>query len=631
MVRRRLWRLFAAILIGLIAVTSRLAWLQVLSPDANLAERSRKRQYYSVELESYRGAVVARDGRTLATDRVTRDVVVPYGALVCSPRRSLRDLVRSAEDLGVEVEEARARVGSRTPEWLGKLGRLAHVPAAELLERRRLILDRVRRIRRSVAARRPKQAKSPGFRVKEELQSHVVLEGVPFDVASRIDAWPDCYAPMAVRYRRKRVYPMGRLACHVIGRLGAVDAGTDAHAPPGAETDPRKAYRAGDRIGVTGVEKTCDWVLRGRRGDRWMRRRPRGTPDELIREDPAEPGRTVVLTLDLKAQRAAEEALSGQVGAVVVLDVRNGETLVLASSPGFDLNLSGEALVKLFSSRPGRFANRAIQDALPCGSVAKVLTGIASIQSNCIDTIWKTDCDGSFRLGDRVFSCHGCGRVDIVEALRVSCNIFFYRAGLRAGPAHLAAWAARLGLGRPTGIDLPYERAGRFPTPRWKRHALGEPWYPGDTVNASIGQGFVEVTPIQVAVMMATVANGGHPVRPRVVRSPRTDGPAGAPRRRIAFRADVLTAMRRGLRSVVTSGTARDVEELRGLKVAGKTGTAQTGQEDVNHAWFAGYAPHDAPRYAFAVVVESTAAEGGEAAGPVAGKTLAALPCSPGR
>ena len=521
------------------------------------------------------------------------------------------------------------------------MSRVSGEPLERIMARRSEILAKVAAIRKSVAAKRPLLARSRWFRVKEELASHAILADVSYDLAARVDARPGYFAPLTVRTARSRVYPMGRLACHVVGRLCRVARGRAPARPRRSGQDPGKVYRLGDECGVSGIEKAYDWELRGSRGVRWMRRRPRPAIDEALRETPARPGDTVVLALDVAAQRRAEESLGASVGAVVVLDVHNGETVVCASSPGFDLNLSGNELARLFSSRPGPFANRAIRDALPPGSVLKILVAIAALEEGKALPGSRVNCTGAYRLGERVFGCRIHGSVDVCDAIRVSCNTYFYHVGRRVGPAGLAAWAARFGLGRLSGVDLPFEKKGVFPDPSWKRRAVGLPWYPGDTINTSIGQGYVQVTPMQVAVMMAAVANGGRVAQPRLVRAIlRGNKVASLPHsgrktpvmREIALNPGFLAKVRKGMRDVVArgDGSAARIAGLSELGAAGKTGTAQTGRAEVNHAWFAGFVPWQAPRYAFAVVIESTPLAGGEAAAPVARDVLRELLASRG-
>ncbi|HRU05712.1 MAG TPA: penicillin-binding transpeptidase domain-containing protein, partial [Candidatus Brocadiia bacterium] len=419
------------------------------------------------------------------------------------------------------------------------------------------------------------------------------------------------------------------------GRLGEVERDKAPPPPPGAETEEDKRYRVGDEIGVQGIEKFYDWTLRGARGLRWFRRQPAPAQDALEQEAPARPGLSVQLALDVAAQRAAEEALEGKGGAAVVMDVETGEVVVCASSPGYDLNLDGDGLAALFKSEPPPLVNRAIQAPLPGGSVVKIATAIAGLQSGKITPDTQCVCEGAYYVGQWRFGCSAPhGLVNLAQAIEHSCNVYFYSAARAMGPEILAAWARSLGLGRESGVDLPFEGAGRFPDPVWLRKTQHRPWYLGNTLNTCIGQGDVQITPMQVAVMMAAAANGGKVLRPRLARAvlgpdgrrvacPAVDAPAVA--RQLPLEVSGLEAIRLGMRDVARTGTARRVKGLAELKVAGKSGTAQTRDRRINHAWFAGFAPWDHPRYAFAVAVQFVEAGGAEGAGPVALETLRPL------
>ena len=383
----------------------------------------------------------------------------------------------------------------------------------------------------------------------------------------------------------------------------------------------------GDRIGRNGVEKRYDPILRGSPGlsreEMQARVRPGGKFDPLlggvsggVRKQidqragarrrltplPAEPGSCVFLTLDQVAQQRAVDALAGEEGAVVVMDVSNGELLVLATAP----------LDQQF--------NRPIQGRIPPGSVMKPIVALAAAAAGVGGPGTTADCAGAIRIGGRTCHCsHAHGRTDMRKGIAHSCNVYFWRLGLGTGVEPIVKMAGDLGFGTRTGLDLPYESPGHLPCP-------------SSPVNLSIGQGNLQVTPLQVAVAMAAIANGGKVLRPRILLKVEPGpSPEDAPEigpgvlREIRFSPDTLQAVREGMRAAVTSGTVSDEPRLKVLGVAAKTGTAQTGDPERNHAWLAGYVPFDAPRYAFAVVVHNTPLSGARAAGPIVAEVLDVL------
>ena len=343
---------------------------------------------------------------------------------------------------------------------------------------------------------------------------------------------------------------------------------------------------------------------------------------------PARPGKTVALTLSLSAQERAEAALGDHPGAVVVINCRNGEILVLAAAPAYDNNDLPAAWQRARREpRSGLFLSRATRAGVPSGSIIKPIVALAAAQAQAVTPHTTFYCRGAMTFGGRDWHCSGNhAQSDMTRAIEQSCNVWFYNTALKAGPQAIVAMAAQLGWGKKTGLDLPYEDPGFLPSP-----ATG--WFPGNTLNLSIGQGNLRVTPLQVAVAMAAIANGGQILSPHVLLSANPPDATSAPAesfvlRHISLPPAALAAIREGMRRVPVSGTARRPPfgpRLAALRVAAKTGTAQTADPRINHAWIAGYAPHDAPRYAFAVVVHRTPGHGAEIAGPIAADTLEEL------
>lgn len=442
-----------------------------------------------------------------------------------------------------------------------------------------------------------------------------------------------------VRYQRTYLAP--RLAAHVIGYLGEINQRE-------LEDSNRAVYRMGDWVGRDGLEKSREQMLHGRRGARQVEVDAMGREIKLLSEIPASRGADLTLSINLDLQQAAAKALEGQVGAVAALDPRTGQVLCLYSSPTYDPNdfiigMSAEKWKALANDPLHPLKDRSISGMYPPGSTYKIITAAAGLAEKAIDLTTRFFCAGQMAFGRRYYLCWaykkgGHGYTDIHKAIRESCDVFFYKTGLKLGVDRLAKWARAFGLGRPTGISLPHEAPGLVPDSQWKRKRFREPWHEGETVSLAIGQSFTLVTPLQMARMVAVVANGGMLVTPTLVR--RVTPPGGTPvpapepvMTRVPIAPEYLATIGKGLAAVVNEpgGTAR-LARLPGITVGGKTGTAQVvalkfeksfGKEENvpwkyrSHALFVAFAPVENPSIAVGVVVEH-GGHGGSAAGPVA-------------
>lgn len=422
----------------------------------------------------------------------------------------------------------------------------------------------------------------------------------------------------------ERAYPQAGAAGHLLGYVGKMEytAGEEPY-----------HYYLPDLTGRAGLERRFDGLLAGRPGGQLVRVDVAGFRHAEISTRPPVPGGDLILALDLSAQRAAERALAGAVGAAVVLDPGNGDVLALASSPGIDPNwfcpvLPRSVWSRLLADPDKPLLNRALGGSYPPGSIFKPVVALAALEQGVIDRGYTVDCRGVFVLGRQNFSCyhgHAHGPVNLRRALEVSCNVYFYQAGLACGVDAIQATAQMLGLGRRTGIATEGETAGLAPGREWKRQARGEGWREGDTCNISIGQGALLVTPLQMAVATAAIANGGFVYRPRLVLGRRLAGAGGyreeppALLRKLHWRPENLALVRNGMLDVVAgeAGTGRHVQ-LPGVAVAGKTGTAEYGrkEEERKHGWMIAFAPFEQPRYAVAMVLEEIATAGGSEVGP---------------
>lgn len=534
----------------------------------------------------------------------------------------------------------------------------------------------------------PKRPRPEPLVLYEELDYHPVIDNVPLEAAAEIEAHPELYPGLQIRVSTQRVYPQGSLAAHVIGSRTTITAEQLADRrkqfPHGDPLD----YRPGDRIGKTGVERAYNQRLRGLRG---LRRVVKNQQGEIIRTEVVrkpQQGQDVELTLHLELQqqmetlldnvlaehwkaatsgRASSSSKSGNAGrnsaggCLVAVDVHSGAVLTAVSAPGYDLNVfvhrDPDLWKQLMDDPRQPFFNRLTHMTLPPGSVFKTLTATALLQDGRIAPDAVVYCQGYLDRPDR-YRCYiyrhygvGHGDTDLSDAICRSCNVYFFTAARRMGPRPIVDWARRFGFGRPTGIDLPAERPGHLPMPgnRQASRTLGvsgtlggaqSQWYPGTTLQLAIGQASLTVTPLQIARMMAAIANDGYLVTPHVARpaGPKLLGSGvpdtesvrvsdSPPQHRISgLSEDTLRRLREGLERVVADphGTGYKTVRLKDVAIAGKTGTAEVGDGQGDHAWFAGYVPADHPRIAFAVVLEH-AGSGGHAAGPVAQQLVQSL------
>lgn len=446
---------------------------------------------------------------------------------------------------------------------------------------------------------------------------------------------------VAIQPESQRNYPAGSVAAHLVGYVGEVSEAQLA-------TQEFADLRQGNTIGQYGIERTYDRFIRGREGQKLVEVDAMGREKRTVEVRQPEAGNDLYLTIDLRLQEVAEDLLGAEAGAIVALDPTSGEVLALASHPTFDPNVLSRDLTpkqwaQIVQDEGRPLTNRATQGQYPPGSTFKIVMAAAALETNTVTPVTKIACGGGYQFGRRVYrdwKKGGHGVMDLHRALVDSCDVFFYTVGQRLGIDRIATYADEFGLGRLTGIELPSERTGLVPSEAWKENSRGVPWLPGETISASIGQGYVSVTPIQMAHVIATVANDGVSFRPHVVRAiteratgrvqefPRvSDG-------RLSVKPETLELIRHALEGVVTQGTARRAHSAL-VSIAGKTGTAQTvslrpGHENEavpkklrDHAWFVSYAPVDEPRIAVAILVEHMG-HGGSAAAPLAKEMIEA-------
>ena len=440
----------------------------------------------------------------------------------------------------------------------------------------------------------------------------------------------------------RRSYLNGKSAAHLLGYLGEIGSKK-------LKNWQKRGYRMGDEIGIFGLEKRWEEFLRGHHGGQQVEVDALGRRVSVLHEVRDVPGHSVFLTLDRELQETAYQALDGREGVIVVLEVNSGAILAFVSSPGFDPNafaqgISSKEWQSLKQNRKHPLNNRVIQGHYPPGSVFKIVLAIAALEEDIIKPDTLIFDPGYLIVGTRRFrdwKQGGHGSVNLHRAIVESCDVYFYRLGQMIGIDRIARYARVLGLGEKTGIALDGEKEGLVPDPAWKKKRYGQPWYPGETPSIAIGQGYVSVTPLQIANLMAAVANGGTFYRPWFVhRVESLDGTStleyGPEKiRSTSFKESTLEQIRIALRDAVntrrgTGGKARSDMVL----IAGKTGTAQVAamrgaivkSEDLpysirDHAWFAAFAPVERPEIAVVILVEH-GGHGGSAAAPLAKRVI---------
>jgi len=570
------FRLYVLLLgLGFSVLVLRLWYLQVAMGEELLAQSENNRKRF-IRLFAPRGMIVDRAGRTLAMNR-PEFVVSVIPAEVGSDDSVLR---RLSQILEMPLEDVLQVVGDAKQ----RAQRLYPVPLATGIS-----LEVVTRIE----------------------ENQLWLPGVSVD-------------PQPVRW-----YPEGKLASHLLGMLGEVNAKE-------LQTLRDAGVAPGEFVGKMGVERAQEVWLHGKAGGKWVEVDARGRQRREIAEVPAQQGATVVLTIDKQLHRAAEEAFGKRVGAVVAVDPRTGEVLLLESFPRFDPNAFARGVKpsvwRQIENNPlYPLQNRAISSRYPPGSTYKIVTAAAGLHAGAISPYTTFYCPGALQLGRWRFRCHRRhNATSFVKAIAASCDVYFYQTGLRTGISKLAEMSHAFGLGELTGIDLVGESKGNIPTPEWKKKRYKQSWYDGDTVNASIGQGFVQTTPLQMALVAAAVANRGTVMKPFVVK--RIVQPDGrvidtppTVLKRIPLTPEQWRWIEEGMRAAVAGpGGTGQAANLPGIPVAGKTGTAEDPPRREPHAWFICYAPIDDPRIALAVVVEQ-GGSGGAVAAPIARRILEAF------
>lgn len=459
----------------------------------------------------------------------------------------------------------------------------------------------------------------------------LIKEDVQIDDISTVEAHKRDHPEIQLGPQPRRLYRHRKLAAHLLGYVGEVSE-EELSASTFSDTKP------GDLVGKSGVERVYNSCLVGTNGKRQVLVDSMGRELGVLGEVEAVIGGELHVTLDLKLQEVAEALLEDKVGSIIAMDPRNGEILVMASTPSFDPNrfssrLSGADWNQLVNDPDHPLQNRAIQNSYSPGSTFKVVMALTGLEEGFIDDSTRVFCAGASAFYNRLFHCwsKGHGYMNVENAIQNSCNIFFYEMGRRIGIDKIAQHATALGFGERSGIDLPGERSGTMPSPEWKQRTRGDKWYAGETISVAIGQGAVSVTPLQLLRAVSAIAVGGRLVTPHVLLSAsRTSGSAPSwAVKDLSFNPETTSRILAGMWGSVNAGGTGGRARVPGLDICGKTGTAQIigaetakqikGDSELleDHSWFVGFANRDNPEIAVVVFVEH-GGKGGVAAAPLA-------------
>ncbi|NEP16310.1 MAG: penicillin-binding protein 2 [Leptolyngbya sp. SIO4C1] len=550
--------LLSLVMLG--GIGSRLFYLQLVQGDRNrqLAEENR---VLLLPRRPPRGTIYDRKGRILAGSRLSHSVSI----------------------WPISLPE------QRRPQVVRRLAQILDVPPEEIEQR----------------------LETAGY---ESTESVSIARGISPAQTTALAEYAPELPGVRVEAEAVRNYPHGDLAAHVLGYTGELnDEELQARSEEG--------YRLGDFVGKMGAEAAFEPLLRGEWGGQQVEVDSGGRVIGILGEKPSKSGQDIQLTIDLDVQRAAEAALGNQKGAIVAIDPRDGAVLAMVSRPAFDPNIFSTRITDeqwaQMSSQGDPFLNRTIRAAYPPASTFKIITTTAGIESGAYspDTVLPTFpyvSAGGIQFWD--WNRAGFGPLGFRGAIAMSSDTFFYQVGRRVGEKEIGKWMHRYGFGQKTGIELGFEEsAGLVPDEAWKQDYLGEGWYLGDTINMSIGQGYMQVSPLQVAVMFAVPANGGYRVTPHLLLD---EAETKDWKTSVGLQPSTLKVLREGLRQVISSGTGQKLNVPDLPPLAGKSGTAEAPPYE-NHAWFGAYGPLDDPKIVVVAFGEHSGGGGGSVAAPM--------------
>ena len=478
-------------------------------------------------------------------------------------------------------------------------------------------------------------------KIQNKFHPRTVIRDLPRDKIAPLMTRIHLIPGVTIDVRPVRNYLYGALAPHLFGYVAEIDEKE-------LMTDRYQGYRMGDMIGKRGVEESWDMELRGIDGIIQMEKDSYGRDLRVLGEVAPVPGNNLILTIDSELQEFARDIMeeNDHAGAIIAMDPQNFEILVMVSMPGYDTatfarGITDEEWKGLTNDSRKPLMNRCISGEYPPGSTYKLITATAGLGEGFIEEDTRLYCGGYYNFGGNIFHCWkagGHGRISIHRAIRESCDVFFYRVGNGVGIDRFSFYADGYNLGRLTGIKLPNEKPGINPSTEWKEGYFGERWYPGDTISCAIGQGYVILTPLQLLVAYAALANGGTVYEPMVVKEVRS--PDGEPIEiyghietgNVPISEEDVEILKKGLYGVINEpGGTGWRARMDGIDVCGKTGTAQVIKGRISsktlpyelrdHAWFVCFAPMENPEIAVLVLVEH-GGFGGPVSAPIAGEIV---------
>ena len=631
MQKKRFKILFGTISVLFFVIFCKLFYIQMIQ-GGKYSGISNNKRIRTVDIDTLRGTIYDRNGSVLAIDKHSFELTVMYEKLFDTHscfKQNILPRVSEVKKLALNHSLCKeCHIDKAT--WVEKVAGLLDIPYIDVFDKATEIVEKVENIKHVVEKRNERK-----ICIKEETVPHSIASNVPWEKVAKFEVEMLNLPGIQIETNPVRLYPQGDMSSHVIGYVGKMGEkemqnynfkkkwfdGLKNSSESESEFFTQKAISMDALIGKNGIEKLYNSRLMGIPGERFeevtldtMR------ADKLILERPSIPGNNIFLTIDTRIQGIAEKALGKRKGSVIVMDPWNGEIIAIASFPRYNLNTLNRDYAALSKNHLKPFLNRPIQSVLPPGSTFKIITAIAALEENKIDENTHFPCYGSLKVGNIRFRCNtrnGHGLLNVEEAIQYSCNVFFFQTAKILGGTLLKKWAENFGLGNTTDVGLIYEKKGNFPESR----SISQ------TINLSIGQGAMLVTPIQIARMIATIANGGWYTKPHILRkiSDYKGNILVNNKYELTEKINIseknMNIIKNSLRKVVTDGTAKKAG-LEELHVAGKTGTTQTARENENHAWFIGYAPFENPKYCFVVVVEHTEGHGGAVAGPIARELL---------
>lgn len=596
-----------------------LAYRQLLSTEA-FQERERLQNQRRILIPGPRGEIFDREGRVLVANRPRFSAVLNFSEYAL--RKELREtqirLMRDIRDGKIEDpgerldKHARARVVEK---YLTECSRILGRPLS--LERKTL---------------------ERHFNEQPLLPFPIINDLSQEDFARLLEQLKPG-SPVQLLPSTARHYPYASAAAHTLGYIGS----TLELPMEGLAGADLQTFIAKGMYGRDGLERQFDELLQGQTGSEIWVVDPSGIQDHMVASQTPVAGKPLNTSLDIDLQLKAEEVFGDQPGALVLLDVHTGEVLSLVSQPDFDLNETSPFIPTTLWNRlleQEALLNRSTQGLYPPGSTFKIITACAGLRNGVITPDTVVECPGYMMVGNRQFPCHrrsGHGPVRVVDALRMSCNVFFYETALRLGPDKLAEEARRFGLDHPTGIELPGEvRNMIVPDSAWKRATVKEPWTAGDTANMAIGQGFLRFTPLQMACMIASFARNETTTQPTILKRERGGAMITRGNMPLGLKPELRAAVLEGLFEVIDwtpsqhpgAGGTGSRAKIPGINLAGKTGTAQIktlNRGTFELAWFVGFGPLEDPKVAWAAVVVGDRPDEEMAGGGVAAPKVKAV------